>query len=115
SEMQKNWKRRLNEIWIGSYKIRVLIARDKARVDKLELAFESGYQSQGAPNYSPGTTYAKVVKKGLRMKKPSVSQSWENKERLVKGLQVSSDTTKIEWLKDCLVGKCYSIEQVVFL
>ncbi|GKV49618.1 hypothetical protein SLEP1_g56359 [Rubroshorea leprosula] len=99
-------ERRLNEIWIGSYKIRVKIANDRQRKESTPRKVEGVFKANGSTCsmyrlVQPGHSYAQAVKgQGKRMDNVSeqlqekVNEAIPEKEGVKTGIQENSDALK---------------------
>ncbi|GKV15204.1 hypothetical protein SLEP1_g26006 [Rubroshorea leprosula] len=101
-------ERRLNEIWIGSYKMRVKIANDRQRKEPKSKKVQGVFKAKGSACsmyrlVQPGHSYAQAVKgQGIRTDnvleqlQEKVYEAVQEKEGVKAGMQENSEVEKTE-------------------
>ncbi|GKV50261.1 hypothetical protein SLEP1_g56973 [Rubroshorea leprosula] len=103
-------ERRLNEIWIGSYKMRVKIAYDRQRKDSKPRKVQGVFKANGSTSsmyrlVQPGHSYAQAVK-GQEKRADNVTKQLQEK---VNEAVSDKEGGKIELQEKSVVGKTEEI------
>ncbi|GLT51099.1 hypothetical protein SLA2020_245360 [Shorea laevis] len=114
-------ERRLNEIWIGSYKMRVRIANDRQRKTARPRKIQGAIKTNGSTRtmnrlVQPGHSYAQAVKSiGKRADKASEQPQEEDKEAATDKVNKEEENTEeiiefiptgeeLQWLEGSMVA-----------